>query len=330
MKDIKEVSDVNGNKENRDRAEHSEKIEKPSYLNHISVMKEEVLFLASEVKKTSPVIVDGTFGFGGHTFSFLDLFPEAKIFSCDQDQDAINAGQARIKAASVESKIKLFKTNFVDFPDLLKQQGIQQVDLILLDIGVSSHQFDSDDRGFSFRKDAPLDMRMDKSEEILPASHYLNELSQEELEDVIRVWGEDQFYKKIASGIIEERNKNPILLTEQLENICFHAYPKALRHKRIHPATKTFMALRILVNKELEVLENCIPKYFDLLSKNGILMIISFHSLEDRIVKHTFKNLCSKVALDARIMTKRPIIPTDEEIERNSRSRSAKLRAIMK
>jgi 16S rRNA (cytosine1402-N4)-methyltransferase len=300
------------------------------YLNHISVMKEEVLFLASEVKKKTPIIVDGTFGFGGHTFSFLDIFPDASIYSCDQDQDAINAGQLRISNAGAGSQIKLFKTNFVNFPELLRGEGINEVDIILLDIGVSSHQFDSDDRGFSFRKDAPLDMRMDKSENVLPASYYLNELSQEELENVIKVWGEDSFYKKIASGIVEERKKNPILLTEQLENICFHAYPKALRHKRIHPATKTFMALRILVNKELEVLENCIPKYFDLLSKNGILMIISFHSLEDRIVKHTFKNLCSKVALDARILTKRPMIPTDDEIERNSRSRSAKLRAIMK
>lgn len=202
---------------------------------------------------------------------------------------------------------------------------------ILMDLGVSSHQFDKMERGFSFRADAPLDMRMNYGDPNTPtAADLLNSLSEKEIADLIFQYGEDRLSRKIAARICEQREKKKIETTGEIENICFHAYPPNQRHGGIHPATRTFQALRIAVNDELRVLENTLPKLLPYLAQGGVLAVISFHSLEDRIVKHTFKEIVEKEDFPATILTKKPLTATEEELSENSRSRSAKLRLLQR
>jgi len=200
-----------------------------------------------------------------------------------------------------------------------------------MDLGVSSHQFDQFERGFSFRADAPLDMRMAyDNDDILTASQILNEYEEEDIANLIFKYGEERLTRRIAAAIVEARQEGNITTTKELENICFHAYPKRERHKKAHPATRTFQALRIAVNDELGVLESTIEKLFGLLDKGGVLGIISFHSLEDRIAKHKFKEIFQTDKSIAKILTKRPLLPSEGEVGENKRSRSAKLRFIQK
>ncbi|MBD64137.1 MAG: 16S rRNA (cytosine(1402)-N(4))-methyltransferase [Halobacteriovoraceae bacterium] len=306
-----------------------------SYTSHYSVMLPECLEFAALACESSDKehfkLADMTFGGGGHSVAFAKEFENVEVFSVDQDPDAFQNGLERIKLEKLEEKLKLVKMNFSEFPDWVQSE---KPDLkfhgILLDLGVSSHHFDKFERGFSFREDAPLDMRMAYDQDIATAADVLNQYNEEEIADIIFQYGEERYSRRIAKAIVEERQKNKISTTKQLENICFHAYPSNLRHKKIHPATKTFQALRIFVNEELDVLENTLEKLFGLLDKNGVLMVISFHSLEDRITKHKFKEIfqCSKNTV--KILTKKPVYPSEREVAENSRSRSAKLRVIQK
>ena len=191
--------------------------------------------------------------------------------------------------------------------------------------------FDKFDRGFSFREDAPLDMRMNYNDEsIYTGAEFLNKADEEEIANIIFKYGEERLSRRIARGVVEFRQTKPIETTKELENIVFHAYPARQRHGRIHPATKTFQAIRIFVNRELEVLENTLEKLYDLLAPNGVLQVISFHSLEDRITKHKFKEIFQCNKNTAKILTKKPIYPSEREITENSRSRSAKLRVMQR
>lgn len=285
------------------------------------------------------IYVDGTLGGGGHSFRIVQKLSTGKLVGIDQDSDALKAAGERLKI--FKDKAEIIKGNFVNTPQLLKSIGIEKVDGILLDIGVSSYQVDNPERGFTYREDAPLDMRMDK-DGALTAEDVVNTYSREDLAKIIRDYGEDNFANNIAKHIVNEREKQRISTTRQLADIVDAAIPAAKKGKG-SAAKKTFQALRIEVNSELDVLENAIADLIDLLNPGGRLCIITFHSLEDRIVKQEFRKaenpctcppsfpqcVCGAVP-KGRIITRKPIIPTDEEIERNKRASSAKLRVFEK
>lgn len=303
-----------------------------NYTSHYSVMlPETLLYLIEQSTCESSYYADMTFGGGGHTFALAKSLDKAIVYSTDQDPDAILNGNNRIESEGLIGKINLLKMNYESFPDwIMENMPETKFAGIIMDLGVSSHHFDSFERGFSFREDAPLDMRMDYQDNDITASDVLNTFSEEEIADIIYKYGEDKLSRRIAKSIIEKRAIAPITTTKQLEDICFHAYPKQNRFGKIHPATKTFQALRIYVNRELEVLENTLEKLYDILDVNGRLAVISFHSLEDRIVKHKFKEISQSDSTFANILTKKPILPSSKELEENSRSRSAKMRIIEK
>jgi 16S rRNA (cytosine1402-N4)-methyltransferase len=280
----------------------------------------------------SKIFADLTFGAGGHTFALSDQVAGSIVYSTDQDPDALKNGLENIKLKEKEESIFLLHMNFQEFPEWCKKNQMEgKFAGILMDLGVSSHQFDKMERGFSFRADAPLDMRMNYGDsETATAAELLNTLPEHDIADIIFKYGEERLSRKIASRIVELRQKEKIQTTGQIEDICFHAYPPKDRHGKTHPATRTFQALRIAVNQELTVLEYTLPKLFPFLAEGGILAAISFHSLEDRIVKHTFKEIVEKKDFPAIILTKRPMMATDEELSQNSRSRSAKLRLIQR
>lgn len=295
-------------------------------------MLNEVVDAFENQTENGKTFADMTFGGGGHTFAIAERVKDSKVFSIDQDKDAYENGLRLISEKGLSSRVHLEKTNFENFSKWFKQEHPdQKLNGIVMDLGVSSHHFDHFDRGFSFREDAPLDMRMDQDDKkFYTAAEVLNTMDENQIADVIFKYGEERYSRKIARGIVNFRNKERLGRTKQLENICFHAYPPQLRHKKIHPATKTFQALRIFVNRELEVLEQSIQELFDLLAPQGILAIISFHSLEDRIVKHRFKEIFQTDKNTAKILTKKPLYPSEQELEENSRSRSAKLRLLQK
>jgi 16S rRNA (cytosine1402-N4)-methyltransferase len=302
-----------------------------SYTSHYSVLKDECLeFLVQEDNK-NPYYADLTFGGGGHSFALLESNQSARVLSVDQDPEAYSNGIQIIKKNGFSDRIQILPTNFINFPIEFRKLnlGIEGFDGILMDLGVSSHHFDSIERGFSFRANARLDMRMNTNSSDDTAEDIINDLDEKELADIFYQYGEERYSRRIAARIIEERKSKRITQTSELENIVFHSYPKPKRHGRPHPATRVFQALRIYVNKELLVLEEVIPQLIPLLNPGGRLAIITFHSLEDRIVKHSFKNIAGEYN-NIRILTKKPIIPTEEEIHHNFRSRSAKLRVIEK
>lgn len=272
----------------------------------------------------SITLADLTFGAGGHTCEFANQFKNSTLYSFDQDPDAIANGKERLKSEGLEERVNLIHSNFENFDSELSDDLL--FDGVLLDAGVSSHQFDKPERGFSFRFDAPLDMRMNPNEGVT-AADLANGLTEKEIEEMLRVYGEEKFSKQIARSIVTTRKENPVLRTKDLENICFHAYPKKLRHGKIHPATKTFQAFRIKVNNEIGVLEDVIGQVIPRLKVGGLFMVISFHSLEDRVFKHGFKTW-KESDYPIEIMTKKPLLPTEAEIFENSRSRSAKLRVV--
>jgi 16S rRNA (cytosine1402-N4)-methyltransferase len=277
----------------------------------------------------STVYVDLTFGQGGHTFGLLERLPNARVLAFDQDQDAIDEYSKKHQ----DPRVHLEHSNFSNFTQMWKTGKFKdfcegrRLGGILMDLGVSSHQFDSGLRGFSFRHDGPLDMRMDVRSE-LSASEIINSWPVEDLETIFREYGEEKFSKRIAQEIFEQRSKVEISTTKELENIIFHCYPKKMRHGKTHPATRCFQGLRIAVNRELQVVEENLNEIASCLDSQGRICVISFHSLEDRLVKHAFKKLAPKKDSPYRILTKKPLVATGVEIMNNSRSRSAKLRVL--
>lgn len=269
-------------------------------------------------------LCDFTFGAGGHSVALLEEFPNAHLLAFDQDVEAYKNGVEYLKSRGLESRVTFINDNFVSFGSHVEPEF--KVHGALLDAGVSSHQFDTGERGFSFRFEGPLDMRMSPKIKVT-AKDIVNEASRDQLLKILYDYGEEKFAKNIVDTIIERRQQREIRTTKDLEDICFHSYPKKLRHGKIHPATKTFQALRIEVNNELGVLTEIIDQVIPRLEVGGIFQVISFHSLEDRIVKHEFKARL-KGELPVSILTKKPVLPSEEEIFENSRSRSAKLRVI--
>ena len=287
--------------------------------------------------KEDGIYVDGTLGGGGHSFHILERLGErGRLIGIDQDEDAIKAATKRLEAFA--NKVTIVRDNYEHFQTILSTLSIPKVDGILLDLGVSSYQFDEADRGFSYRFDAPLDMRMDRRQDFT-AKDLINNYSEQELYHIIRDYGEDKFARNIAKHIVKEREKKLIETTFELSEIISHAIPMKMRVQGGHPAKKTFQAVRIALNRELEVLEESIEGMIKALNPEGRLCIISFHSLEDRIVKKAFRTAedpcicpkdfpictCGRKSL-GRVISKKAIIPSDLEMEENPRARSAKLR----
>ena len=303
-------------------------------MSHIPVLAREVIrfFCQKNLndRQEIPFFADLTFGEGGHSFEILRSIPYAKIWAFDQDPHAIKEGKEKIYANNFEERIKLVKGNFAYFNQYLEELDVAKktiFDGILLDLGLSSQQVDIPARGFSFRHEAPLDMRMDNSDQDRKTAFTIvNTYGQKELERIILEYGEEMFARKIAKRIVENRAKKTIETTKELAYIVGGVYPKALRYGRIHPATRTFQALRIEVNDEIDALHHSLSYLPQMLKIGGRLQIISFHSLEDRIVKQKFKALKQNKAFF--LNSKRPIRPSEEEISHNFRSRSAKLRVI--
>jgi len=284
------------------------------------------------------VYVDGTLGGGGHALEILKASaPTGILVGIDQDGDAIEAAGRRLEPFG--ERVKIIRGNFAEMPAILKDLGYDRADGIILDLGVSSHQLDEAERGFSYMADAPLDMRMDQRGTIT-AADIVNGYSQGELTRILREYGEERFARNIAANIASRRQEKPISTTGELVEIVRSSIP-VKAHKGGHPAKKTFQAIRIELNGELTVLEESLESLVDLLSDGGRIAVITFHSLEDRIVKETFRRLenpctcppdfpvciCGKKP-KGRIITKKPIVPTGEEQRLNSRSKSAKLRVF--
>ncbi|MFH2136997.1 MAG: 16S rRNA (cytosine(1402)-N(4))-methyltransferase RsmH [Candidatus Omnitrophota bacterium] len=291
---------------------------------HTPVMVEEVL----SYLQLSPgkVIVDCTLGEGGHSEGILrKITPGGKLIGIDQDDDALSI--TRLRLSRFEGSFDLVHSNFRNFREILFQLGVDQVDGVVFDLGVSMMQLSTPERGFSFRHDGPLNMRMDKYAQIT-AFDLVNNLSEEEIANLIYTFGEERYSRRIARRIIEERTKNAIATTGQLADIVMKSYPYHDRYRKIHPATRTFMALRIAVNRELEVLQSGICDAINMLRKGGRICVIAFHSLEDRIVKNEFRAQAKNGVLS--LITKKPLVPTEDEMLRNAPSRSAKLRVAEK
>jgi len=286
------------------------------------------------------IVVDATLGSGGHSQEILkQIGPSGKLIAIDQDRLAIDDFR---KLTGEDLRISLVKENFSNLDLILDELGLESVDAILADLGFSSDQMDDVERGMSFQRDAVLDMRLDQEQE-LTAERIVNEFKQEEIEKILRVYGEESFSRKIAKKIVEERTERKIEKTFDLVKVLDKAIPEKFKHGKINFATKTFQALRIAVNQELEVLEKFVPMAIGNLSPEGRLAIITFHSLEDRIVKNIFREnargcicppdfpkcVCENTA-KIEIITRKPIVPSDLEIEKNPRSRSSKLRVCEK
>ena len=283
------------------------------------------------------IYVDATLGGGGHAFQVCSrLDSKGRFIGIDQDAAAIEAASARLSVFG--EKVTIIRSNYCDMKARLQEIGIDKVDGIMIDLGVSSYQLDTADRGFSYRMDAPLDMRMDQRQ-TMTAKDIVNTYSEMELFHVIRDYGEDRFAKNIAKHIVVERQKSPIETTGQLVEIIRQSIPMKVQKTTGHPAKRTFQAIRIELNRELDVLKDTLDDMIDLLNPGGRLCVITFHSLEDRIVKSNFRRnenpctcpsdfpvcVCGKVS-KGRVVTRKPILPGEEELKVNSRSKSAKLR----
>ncbi|MCR5736407.1 MAG: 16S rRNA (cytosine(1402)-N(4))-methyltransferase RsmH [Eubacterium sp.] len=301
---------------------------------HVSVLLEETI----EGLNINPdgIYVDGTLGGGGHSYEICKRLSEkGRLIGIDQDGDALEAARKRL--SEFEDRITLVRSNYCEIETILKDLGVSKVDGIVLDLGVSSYQLDNLDRGFSYKSDAPLDMRMDQRQ-VITAENIVNEYSENDLFRIIRDYGEDKFAKNIAKHICMARKKKPIETTQELSEIIKGAIPMKFQ-KNGHPAKKTFQAIRIEVNRELTVLRESIDAMIEHLNPNGRICIITFHSLEDRIVKTKFRQnenpctcppdfpvcVCGKKS-KGKVITRKPIVPSEEEMEMNTRSKSSKLR----
>ena len=293
---------------------------------HIPVMSEEVLFWL--VQKHSRTYLDCTVGYSGHAEKILDASGlDSRLIGIDRDAVAIAA--SREKLIRFGDRVLLLHGHFVDLKRHLTVGGIGLVDGILFDLGVSSPQLEEPARGFSFQEDGPLDMRMDQSMSGT-AADFVNQWPEAQLADAIFQFGEERFSRRIARAIVRARERFPLATTKELVSVIEGAVPASYRHGRLHCATRTFQAIRIAVNHELDSLEPALRDAVDVLSPGGRLCVISFHSLEDRIVKHTFRALSGKDDPALVVLTKKPQIPTREESDRNPRSRSAKLRVAQR
>lgn len=306
---------------------------------HISVLFEETVDGLNV--RPDGIYVDGTMGGAGHGRAVCERLGEGgRYIGIDQDEAAIRTGTERL--APFGDRVTIVRSNYADMVSVVHSLGIDHVDGIMLDLGVSSYQLDTVERGFSYREDAPLDMRMDQRQP-LTAAHIVNEYSERELFRIIKEYGEDRFAKNIAKHICIEREKKPIETTLELAEIIKHAIPAKIRATGGHPAKRTFQAIRIELNHELSVLEDNLNGMIDLLNPGGRLCIITFHSLEDRIVKNNFKKnedpcICPPgfpvctcgMKSKGKVITRKPILPSEEELEANSRSKSAKLRIFEK
>ena len=302
---------------------------------HTSVLLEETV----DGLKVKPdgIYVDATLGGGGHAYEVASrLSDKGRFIGIDQDEAAIEAAGSRL--IDFGERVTIVRSNYCDMKSKLQELGIDKVDGIVLDLGVSSYQLDTAERGFSYRVDAPLDMRMDRRQK-MTAKDIVNEYSEMDLFRIIRDYGEDKFAKNIAKHIVLEREKGPIETTGQLIEIIKRAIPMKFQKTAGHPAKRTFQAIRIELNRELEVLRESLDDMIELLNKDGRICIITFHSLEDRIVKGIFRKnenpctcpphfpvcVCGNES-KGRVITRKPILPSAEELEENSRSKSAKLR----
>lgn len=304
---------------------------------HISVLLQETID-SLDIKEDG-IYVDGTLGGGGHSLEICKrLSSKGRLIGIDQDMDAIKAATERL--SNYSDRVTIVHSNYQDFDSVLKNLNIRGVDGIVLDLGVSSYQLDNVERGFTYREDTPLDMRMDQSQ-TMTAKDIVNGYSEADLYRVIRDYGEDSFAKNIAKHIVKAREEKPIETTGELNEIIKAAIPAKVRKNLGHPSKKTYQAIRIELNKELEVLENSIDKMIEYLNPGGRLSIITFHSLEDRIVKTIFKRnmnpcvcppefpvcVCGKIPM-GKVVTRKPIVPDDAELEENKRAKSSKLRVF--
>lgn len=310
-----------------------------SGFHHIPILRDTVVSLLAPQR--GGTFVDGTLGGGGHAEAVLERLPEdGRLYGIDRDSAAIEAASLRL--ARFGEAFTAIRGNFFDMKRLLAGQGVMEADGILLDLGVSSHQLDTPERGFSYHEDAPLDMRMDPS---APLSAYdvVNGYPAEALARIIREYGEERYAMRVANAIVREREKAPLDSTVRLAEIVKRAMPAPARREQQHPARRTFQALRIEVNGELAGLSDALTDAHDLLRSGGVLAVITFHSLEDRIVKQAFKTFENPCTCDprapictcgkkptARMLTKKPIVAGEAELKENPRARSAKLRAIQK
>lgn len=304
---------------------------------HTSVLLNETID-ALQIKPGG-VYLDGTLGGGGHAYEVCKrLNEEGKFFGMDQDADAIEAAGKRL--AEFGDKVTIIRNNYCNAKEALKAHGVNKVDGILLDLGVSSYQLDTAERGFSYKYDTTLDMRMDRRQE-LTAKDIVNDYDEKELYRIIRDYGEDQFAKNIAKHIVQERQKKPIETTFELNEIIKAAIPAKMRAVGGHPSKRTFQAIRIECNHELDVLQNALEDMINLLNPQGRLCIITFHSLEDRIVKNFYREMenpckcpaefpvcvCGKIPY-GKAVPRKAILPSEEELEQNTRAKSAKLRVF--
>ncbi len=304
---------------------------------HVSVLLNETI--DSLNIKPEGVYVDGTLGGGGHSLEIVKrLSGKGRLIGLDRDENAIQAASERLK--DYKDRVTFVRSNYDRFPVVMQELGLREVDGIVLDLGVSSYQLDTPERGFSYREDAPLDMRMDQRQE-KTAADIVNESSEKELLHILRDYGEEKFATQIARRIVKQREDRPILTTFELNDIVKESIPVKFRLTGGHPSKRTFQAIRIALNAELESLEKVLPEMIEGLRDKGRLCIITFHSLEDRIVKNIFRTaqnpctcppnfpvcVCGNKS-KGKVITSKPILPSEEEIENNKRSKSAKLRVF--
>ena len=304
---------------------------------HKSVLLEESID-ALQIKPDG-IYVDGTLGGGGHSYEICThLSDKGRLIGIDQDEAAIEAATGRLER--FKDRVTIVRSNYCNMKRELGRLGITSVDGVILDLGVSSYQLDEASRGFTYREDAPLDMRMDQRQ-TLSAKEVVNEYSEMELYHIIRDYGEEKFAKNIAKHIVSARNQKALETTGELIHVIKAAIPAKVRAVGGHPAKRTFQAIRIEVNRELDVLENSLGDMIDLLNDGGLICVITFHSLEDRIVKNKFREcenpctcpkefpvcVCGKKS-KGKVITRKPVIPSQEELEENSRAKSSKLRVF--
>ncbi|MBI3602272.1 MAG: 16S rRNA (cytosine(1402)-N(4))-methyltransferase RsmH [Candidatus Omnitrophica bacterium] len=289
---------------------------------HISVMPQQVMYWLNV--QSGAVIVDGTLGLAGHAALIARaLGTDGHLIGIDRDSSSLTEAKRRL--ASFSLRIDLLQASFGDVKRILAEVKVRALNGVLLDLGLSSFQLDDEQRGFSFLKDGPLDMRMDQTQGVT-AADLVNTLKEDELARIIEEFGEDRFARRIARAIVRRRTQEKIVTTGQLAKVALSALPAGYSRGRIHPATRTFQALRMAVNRELETLKAALAGWFEVLKPSGRMVVISFHSLEDRIVKNSFKELAQQGR--GKILTKKPVEPSQEECELNPRARSAKLRAV--
>lgn len=289
---------------------------------HIPVMLHEVI----DYLDPSPgqIIVDATLGTGGHSLEILKkIIPGGRLIGIDRDEDSLAICRQRFSEFS--GSYELVHANFVDLDQVLEKLGIDKIDGIVFDLGISTYQLKDVERGFSFQQEGPLDMRMDKSSYI-SAYDLMNNLNENEISHMLWSFGQERWHNRIAHLLVEERRNQPISTTRQLADLVMRAIPCRYRkgYYRIHPATRTFQAVRIAVNRELEILESSVKKAVAILRKKAKICVISFHSLEDRVIKHTFRALKADGLVD--IITAKPMTPADSEVAANPSSRSSKFR----